>query len=251
MGKLHEVLAVEKDLQAEWHKALIVAKETLERKDEYFVGYSQTTKMIEEGAHDPPGVTREMSTTVKETLDLIRAPLQRYLDAWAQKETTNQHARATVEIDAGSKFMSDAPATLLLGLEDKLTELRKVLQRIPTLPPGVRWEKDESLGTDVYRAKHPEKKLKTAKRPQSKVLVPSTDRHPAQVETWNEDIPVGEVTTERWTGMISPADKQAMIERLDVLVRAVRRARTRANTQEVNEYNIGKIVWDFIFNPKT
>jgi hypothetical protein len=46
--------------------------------------------------------------------------------------------------------------------------------------------------------------------------------------------------------MITPARKSELLDRIDKLLRAVKKARQRANGTEVVKVNVGKSIMDFI-----
>jgi hypothetical protein len=79
-----------------------------------------------------------------------------------------------------------------------------------------------------------------------KVLYDATEEHPAQLETWSEDIPIGKFTETLWSGMLSPAEKSAKLGRIDKLLRAVKKARQRANAVDVVDVTIGKELFNYI-----
>ena len=169
----------------------------------------------------------------------------RYLDALLQKERTNQDATADIVID-GVKIADSLPATFLLGLESRLKRVRAVYESIPTLPPNIKWEKDETKGDDIYSRAHPEEQLKTEKIFKVQVLYDATKEHPAQVEKIPETKNVGVYKKEVWTGLLSPADKSVLLGKIDKLLQAVKKARQRANTTKVVKTTIGKELFAYI-----
>ena len=247
-GKLHEVLAVEGGLKGIADKVVDEAKKTF-GKPEHFTGHHKNLKMLKE--EDQLQVVadehKEMTTTVQEKLDYVSVAVGNYYDALLQKEKTNQAAVADVVVD-GITIVSNAPATFLLNMESRLNELRSMYDGIPTLASGIAWEKDETLGEGVYRTKYPEETMKTAKTILHKILVQPTDKHPAQIERWEEQVPVGKYSTTKISGMITPAEKSQVLGRIDKLIQEVKKARNRANCQEVVVDTIGSKIFDYIHN---
>ena len=94
MAKLHEVLAVESGLQTAAKKINEEAIKTFGKKDEHFV---RTVKHVGHFADDDAKLdtteTKEMVTTVLDKLAYIVGPNVRALDAYLQKEATNQIAQ--------------------------------------------------------------------------------------------------------------------------------------------------------------
>ena len=245
MAKLHEVLAVEGDLAGAYKKILQETSVTFSKKAELFFGFIRTLEMFEEGLPTPPSESKEVDTTVQDKLDYQKNFIIKYLDLVLQKEATNQKAMADIEID-GVTISKDVPATFLLGLESKLKQMREVYERIPTLPPGIKWEKDINKGEGIYVTSKPEEQFKTEKVIVPQILYEATVEHPAQVEKITETKNVGRYSRTSWSGAISPAEKSALLGRLDKLSRAVKKARQRANTEPVVKRTIGKELFDFI-----
>jgi hypothetical protein len=248
-AKLHEVLAVEGELEGVNKSVLDEAKHTFKAKPDHFLGSIKTYSPFDANDQDVMAPEyKEMVTTIGDKLAYVFEHVARYLDAVAQKEATNQTARADIVLGDGRVLAKDIPATFLLGLETKIKQWKEVCQEIPTLAPGLSWKKDEARGKGVYVAEHPEETRRTKKTVKSKVLYDATKEHPAQIEKWAEDIPVGKFVTQRWCGMLSPADKSALLARLDELGRAVKQARQRANCAEIVDVKIGKTLFDFLAN---
>lgn len=245
MSKLHELLAVEGDLEGTFKKILEETAATFTKKADRFFGAVRTLEWFEEGQPPVPAEHHELTTTVNDKLSYQQDAIVRYFDAVLQKERTNQDARADLVVD-GAVIAGDVPATFLLGLESRLKKVRDVYSAIPTLPPNIRWEKDTTKGDHVYSRAHPEEQLKTEKIFKVQVLYEATKEHPAQVEKIAETKNVGVYKKEVWTGMLSPAEKSALLGRIDKLIRAVKKARQRANTTEVVKTTIGKELFKYI-----
>lgn len=247
MSKLHELLAVEGDLEGTFKKIIDETAAVFEKKPALFSGFTKHLEMFSE--NDPlastPDEVQELTTTVPDRLDYTADHVIRYFDAVLQKEATNQTARADIVVD-GVTIAKDLPATFLLGLEAKLKHLRKIYDAAPTLAPGKKWNRNAELGKHVYVCERPEERFKTAKTFQHKVLYDATEHHPAQIEKWEETENVGKYITTHISGMISPAEKSALIGRLDKLIRAVKKARQRANSVDVQKRTIGKELFAYI-----
>lgn len=247
MGKLCEVLAVEGELDSTFKAVLDEATKTFKDKAAHFVGQTKTYQPFEEGAADKEGTVEHLAmvTTVNDKLTYVFEHLIKLIDAKAQKDATNQVAKADITID-GTVLAAGIPATTLLGLEATLRQIKALAMDLPTLPPGVEWKKDPATGKDVYRRVHPAITFKTRKTFRHKVLVEATKEHPAQIEKWSEDENVGKYVTEQWSGMLTPAEKSDMLARIDTLARAVKEARQRANTTEVVKIKLAKSLMDYI-----
>jgi hypothetical protein len=250
MAKLHEILAVGGDAVTTANKVNEEAIGTFTKKPDHFL---RSVTSVEHLSDDERNLDttehKDMVTTVFEKLRYLIRSNARAHDITLSKEATNQKAMADIEID-GKTIASNVPATFLLGLENKLAELRKVYEAMPTLAPGPEWLLDPTLrsGGGVYRSVHPDQRFRTRKSVRPIILVPATQHHPAQVTTVNEDPAVAKVTVQTWSGMISSAQKSDLLGRVDQLRQAVKRARQRANNVEVDNRKIGEAMFEFIHN---
>lgn len=246
MGKLHEILAVEGDLAGTAKKILDETINTFAKKPDHFLEQTAITTYFDDASSGlNTTVTSAMTTTVDDKLDYALPPIGRYYDAYASKEATNQIAKADIEID-GVVLVGDVPATVLLGMETKLKELRGVFEAIPTLAPGALWKPDATRG-HVYRDEQVKDTFVTKRAIRPIELSPATKEHPAQVRAIEEDTPVAKRQTTSLSGMITPTAKSEYLGRLDVLIRAVKKARQRANGVEaIKVKDFGKTLLAFV-----
>lgn len=247
MAKLHEILAVEGDLEATAKKIAEEAIDTFRKKPDHFVESVRSLTMFDENRSGEN--TREhkaMVTTVADKLGWVKKVVSKSWDNMYAKERANQEAKADLVVD-GVVIAKAVPATMLLSLESRLKALREVYASIPTLQPGIDWQKDGSR-KDTYRSAAPEVRMKTEKTLTPVVLYEATKEHPAQVKELTSDKPVGRIEEQKYSSMLSPADKSDMLERVDNLLRAVKKARQRANTVEATKIKIGELLFDYVHN---
>lgn len=246
-AQLHELLAVVGDLQGVFNRIIDETIGTFANKQAHFMGHVKRYEPFDENAREMESEEdiKKLDTTVGAKLDYMAGHVSKYFDAELQKERTNQDARADLELN-GEVIAKDVPATFLLGLESKLARLREVCDFIPTLKPGIEWAPDKGQGAGVFKTVHDSVSHRTKKEPMSKIVVPATKEHPAQVDRWTEDVKVGRYVTTELSGAISPADKSKLIGRIDALRHAVKKARQRANCAEIVKAKIGRKVMDYI-----
>lgn len=252
-AQLHELLAAMGDLEARSNMNQQEGIETFTKRANHFMGTHRTLNMFKDDEKHLEASNeqhQELTSTVGAKLRYVRKAVTKWYDAFLQKEATNQTAVADLVVD-GEVLAEALPAPFFLGMEKELKQLRKLYESIPTLQPGIKWEKDETLSAadnskGVYRNANPVKKLKTKQTVAHKVLVPPDEHHPAQVEKWTEQEPVGEFTEEVFSGMITPAEKSVMLNRLTKLISAVKRARMRANKAAIVKKAVGKTIFKYI-----
>ncbi len=245
MSKLHELLAVEGDLEGTYKKILEETKVNFSKHPDRYFGFHERTELFDETAPQEADSHKELDDTVPSKLGYTEGSIVRYLDAVLQKERTNQDARADLTVD-GVIIAKDVPATVLISLETKLKTIRSIYETIPNIQPVIKWERDETQGSDVYRRAHHQEKFRTKKNMKNHVVAEATKEHPAQVQVYNEDEKIARIVTDTWCGMISPAEKSALLGRVDKLIRGVKRSRQKANTTEVVKITIGKELFTYI-----
>lgn len=246
MSKLHELLAVESDREAAATAILAETANTFSKKPDHFIGRHTTYKPFDEAEKGlEEDVTKELVDTVPSKLEHCFSIVAKAIDVTASKDATNQHAGAAIVIN-GTALSEKLPATTLLMLENRVKKWQELFLTIPTLAPGSKWEEDKTRGAHIYIDVNPDKKFRTKKVLQHKVLVEPTEHHPAQIEKWAEDVRVGAVTETVWCGMMSPADKAALLARTGELLAAIKQARQRANMEDVVQMTIAKPLIDFL-----
>lgn len=244
-AKLHEILAVEGDLEKVASNIIAEAKNTFNKKTNLFQGSVKTAEMFDDDAPTPAPDQVKMEDTVPSKLAYVGKAVSSWLDVVFQKECTNQCATADLVV-GGITLGANLPATFLLGLENKLKRLRDMYADIPTLQPGVHWEPAPDQGKDVFETAAPMERFITNKQVKSTVLYEATKEHPAQIDKWTEDVKVGRYLVQASSGMITPARKSEILGRLDKLTQAAKAARMRANSEEVTTTKIGKTLMDYI-----
>ena len=248
MTKLHEVLAVEGDREGIAKRIINETSGVFRGKHNLFLGGTKTLKMDQAGHESAEAAAMEVQevvTTVGERLKYTQDAVTQWFDVVLTKEATNQSAKADLVVD-GITIVSDAPATFLLGLENKLKAFRAVYDDIPTLAPGVVWEEDTVAGRGIYRSSTSDVRAKTAKVPQFKVLYEATKEHPAQIERWNEEVVVGKFVQTVQSAMMPASRKSEILGRLDKLIQATKQARMRANSVEIVDSKVGNDIFNYI-----
>lgn len=245
--KLHEVLAVEKDARGQAHTILAETKKVFAHPD-LFKG--QTLKYVpfsEDDAQLAESQEEKVGTTVQERLAWTAKHVGRYWDVVYQKEVANQQAKADIVLSDGTKVAEQVPAGMLLGLETKLKELRDSVSAMPTLDAKTQWEPRPDLGVGIWATRDEEVRIRTQKVQKPLVMYEATDKHPAQVQMVTEDVKVGKVLGRKFSGAVTSARAAEILGRVDELLRAVKRARQRANTQPVTKDKIASKLFDFMF----
>ena len=245
--QLHELIAVEGDLHNTTKAILDEAEVLFTKKMDHFMGQQRTLVYYDDArTQENEQSNKEIVTTVDKKLSYVAGRVSKYYDALLRKEEANQRAIADLVVE-GNTLAENLPATFLLGMESRLKAVREILLRVPTLDPSVIWSEDKGAGDGVYRTE-PIKTKRTEKAVRHKTLYEATKEHPAQIEKWNEDVPVASIDTIHRSGMWTPNKKAEVLDRIDTLLASVKRARQRANNAEVAPLKVGKTLFNYILN---
>lgn len=247
MGKtqLHQILAVEAAVNAKATKLLTDGIHAFTRKAQHFTGqYRRYTKLNDDGI-SYPHEDKHVATTVKKELSFIKQSLIDAMDVSFQKEATNAIAKADLVVNK-EVIAANLPVTFLLNLETKLNIIKKTLESIPTLDNGVEWTPSEN-DKNISETK-PVQTFKTSKVEDFRVIVEPTQFHKAHVEKVTKDTNVGIWEVIKRSGEYSTEDKSKLLSKIDGLLVAVKKARAKANQQEILSEKIGSQIINYIFS---
>lgn len=249
--KLHEILAVESNLKGQAETTRQDLKATFASKRHHFTQRVVTFTPTSDNGDGAQAVTEEsldLQTTVAKELRWIGNIIAPAIDAGLKVADANTRAKANIVLEDGTVIAENVPATALLELEKRVAEIADLVSSIPTLDPAKGFVPDSTIGVGVFKARA-DRKIRTRKDVKVLTLAPATDKHPAQAQAINVDVPVGEVVTQEWSGLLSVAQKGDMLERVERLRRAVKQARARANDERVVESaGFGKKLLNYVFD---
>ncbi len=249
MSKLHELLAVESDLRGQAESCRTDLKSTFEKKSHHFTKKVITFKSTVDGVPDKTESQLNLQTSVKKELSWIAEKLAKALDTGHQIDVANTTAQSDVVLEDGTVLLKGVPTTSLLRLEHRVVEVKDLVGAIGTLDPAKGFTEDPSEGDGIYRARD-EEKNRGEKKFSFVVMVPPTDKHPAQVKELMEDVKIGTIVTQEWSSLITVAQKGDMLDRVEEVLRAIKRARARANEMEIDvrQNKIGESVLNYVFS---
>lgn len=242
MGKLNQVLAVEKGAKTRAHERLTAIYQQLQ-KGPLLSGLSKTYQPKDEEGERLPAETQVLQLRVAQCLKEVAESQSEVFDVTATKDTANCSAKADVVVD-GKAILKDVPVTTLLYLEKELTGVHTLVSKLPTLDPSSVWHRDDTqdaYATDVIES------VRTKKVPKNHVVALATKEHPEQVQVFTEDVIVGYWKKIEYSGALPADQKNAMLRRVETLQNAVKVAREEANQLEAPAVKIGKPVFDYLF----
>ena len=241
MTRLNQIIAVEKGVKSRSYADLTEAHHTLQ-KSALLAGIARTYQpRDDDGEQYPPESTR-VQVRADDVLRGTAATLTRLFDVTATKDWANCQAKADVVVD-GQTVLTGVPATYLLFLEKQLTDLHTFIAKLPVLDAAETWARDEAA--DCW-ATEPVQTTRTRKIPRNHVKAEATDKHPAQVEVYYEDVVVGNWRTVKFSGAMPASRIKSLLERVDKLARAVKFAREEANSLEITDQHVGERVFGYL-----
>lgn len=239
--QLNQILAVEKGVKATAASELAAAQQALGNSAR-LSGISRTYRPKEDDGETLPPESTRVQVRAKDVLTGIRSSLSRLFDVTLTKDVTNGSAKSDVVVD-GTTIAKDVPATTLIFLEKQLAEFGAFVARLPVLDPAETWSYDDA--SDAFRTTTTET-ARTKKIPRNHVLSEATDKHPAQVQVYTEDVVAGYWATTKFSGALPQKDVTALAQRVAKLAEAVKVAREQANTVPVTDQRIGESVFAYL-----
>lgn len=242
MAKLNQIIAVVNGKKTKTTKSVTDVYHNLQ-KPTLFEGISRTYRPSDEDGETFPPEKKLVQYKVQDAVREVREALTELWDVTATQDWANQKAVADVKVD-GKVLLLKVPVTHLLFLEKQLTDLHTFVSKLPTLDSAEKW--NFSQEADAFQSEE-SRTNKTKKVMRNHVKAAATDKHPAQVDVYTEDVKVGEWSTIKFSGAIQVKKKNEMLERVAKLQEAVKFAREEANNLEVENQTVAAPVLDFVF----
>lgn len=242
--ELHQILAVRDSAKSTADKTINAAYKTIQ-KAEPFGGIRRTHQPFDDQEQPLPAEYKHVQVQAESLIRDFNRAMCRLFDVTAAVDYTNQSATADVVLPDGTVLIHDAPATYLIFLEKQLIDVRTFIEKLPTLDPAIEWNQPEAPGAPFTSV--PVQTNSTKKVLRNHNVAPATDKHAAQVQVYQEDVAWGRWTTVKLSGALPPAEVAGMQARVSVLIEAVKLARGKANTQQVDDPKPGNALLSYVF----
>ena len=243
MTKLNQIIAVEKGFKSKSFSELTEAHHAVQ-KAALLSGLSRTYQpKDEEGDTFPPESTK-VQVRAEDVLARTATTLTRLFDVTATKDYANCDARADVRLPDGTVLLNQVPVTYLLFLEKQLTDLATFVKKLPVLDAAEEWSHDPVSNAWKTPAVQTNRSKKVFR---NHVKAEATEKHPAQVEVYSEDVTAGYWTTVKFSGALPAERVTQLAERVESLHHAVKFAREEANGFEVTDQRVGEAVFGYLF----
>jgi hypothetical protein len=242
MPKLNQVIAIEKSTKSKAHSELTEAHQQLQ-KLALLSGISRTYRPKDEDGERLPSESTRVQLRAEDVIRKTSEVLTQLFDVVATKDWANCEARADVTVD-GTVILEQVPVTYLLFLEKQLVDLHTFVRKLPLLDPSETWVYDPAQNC---HSTEPVETVRTKKVPRNHVKAEATEKHPAQVEVYQEDVAVGYWRTVKFSGAMPARRVAELLERVEKLQRAVKFAREEANGAEAWGPKVGEAVFNYLF----
>lgn len=240
--RLNQIIAVANGKKTQLEKALTAVYQKIQKPD-LFSGISRNYKPLDEEGEKQPSETKLPQYTVSEALLEARAAISELIDTVATQDKANTEAKSDVVVD-DKVVLKDVPVTHLLFLEKQLVDLNTFVSKLPVLDPSERWTFDKTSNCNVT---NPSQTNRTVKKYRNHVKAEATDKHPAQVDVYTEDVKVGEWTTVKFSGCVDSKTQKEFLSNIKKLSEAVKFARENANSMEVTKVKYADDIMQFVF----
>jgi hypothetical protein len=242
-AKLNQIIAIEDGAKKQEYADLTKAHHILQ-KSALFNGFSRTYNPRQEDGIQYPPEQNKVQQNAKQIVQQVKEQLGELFNVVATKDFGNAEARADVIIEGEEKpLLTGVPVPHILYLEKKLIDLRTFIRKLPRLDPAKNWTYDGNSG--MYRTAE-EEQIKTRKVTKPLVMYEATKEHPAQTQPVTIDEPEG-IWKRIDMSTAYPQDEiVAMEKRLGQVEKALKFAREKANSIEVEKKKTGDIVLGYI-----
>jgi hypothetical protein len=240
MDKLNQVVAVEKGIKSRSY-AEITNLHKANQKPDNFNGFVKQYSPVNEDGETLPSESKKVLMNVDESLNGLKKALSDLLDISLTKDIGN--CKAFSDLTIGDSQIS-VPATFLLFLEKQIVDIKTFVTNLPVLDGNEDWTKDDNIG--LYKS-NPTKTHRTKKTVKPIVLYDATDKHPAQCQLINEDVTVGYWHVTKNSGAIPENRKKEILNRIEEFSDQVKKAREKANMVEVENKEIGLLLFNYLF----
>lgn len=242
MPQLNQIIAIEKGVKSRTYSEISDLHKRSQKASPY-QGFTKKFRKKDEDGEDYPPENKKVMLVASDILKTLAKTHTELFDVTATKDWANCEAKADVVVD-GNTLIEDAPVTYLLFLEKQVTDIRTFIDKLPTLDENEDWTADPN--SNLFKTgKQTTHKTKKVQRPV--VLYDATEHHPAQTELITEDVIVGWWDTVKMSGAIPVPKKQELLEKVDRLLKAVKYAREKANSMEIDNRQVGGAVFGYLF----
>jgi hypothetical protein len=243
MTKLNQIIAVANGKKAASTAAIAEIYKVLQKPD-LFGGFTRVYQPNDDEGEKLPSESKIVQQTVASNLLAAQEQLVELFDTIATQEVANCEAKANIVVN-GQTLAENVPVSLMLFLEKQVDNMKALISKLPVLSTDTNWKVSES--DPNIHVTETVVTTRTKKVPKAFMKAPATDKHPAQVDVFTEDIIVGNWNKVEMSSAVRISTRDAMLKKVDSLREAIKMAREEANSIEVKKIEVGKKITDFVF----
>ena len=199
MPKQHELLAVRDSARGQSEKVRTGLIHTFQNKRHLFEEKVTTFTPNAEGAASRTESQTLIQSTIVKELEWLTPIVAGALNVEVAIELGNTRSVGDIILESGAVVAKGVPATALLIMSKRLSEIKQLVEAIPTLDPAKSFQLDADKGEGVYQAREIVKN-RTSKEQTPIVLYPATPEHPAQTQLITKDVVIGTIRELEWSG---------------------------------------------------
>lgn len=228
--RLSKALARYRQRAGNWHGRREVAHKEMgaNTTSDVWNGLLRRFDMLEEVGPQNPQIPPEEKNVQRRAANILRGVgdvLAPYVNALIARDNGNMLAVADIVVD-GETIAPRVPAVALIALEADFRDLLTLVREIPEAPSGENWQYDPQA---QLLASEQANTLRTGQRMKSMITAAETERHPAQVHVFTENVPVATILSTRYHGGMLPDRKRELIAATEKVFLAISNAREEAN----------------------
>jgi hypothetical protein len=197
-----------------------------------------------------PGEHKLVELTAERQVRDLAGALHRRLDLQLTMDTADTTAFGDVRVPDGSGgervLIAHVPATTLLVMTKILEDVRTFIRNLPVQDPAKEWHADPNADgvyvTDVTET------VRNKKTPKVLLKAAATERHQADTEVYWIDERAGVWQRVERTGALPPNRYGALLERVELLLNAVRTAREEANQVVAPDRRMGYDLFSYLLD---
>jgi len=240
--KLNQVIAIAEGAKKKRTKEISTLYHKLDAPT-LFEGIQRDYHPVDDEGESKPREFKNVQFTAEEAISEVANITSDLVNVVHALDLGNTEARSDIVVD-GKVIISNIPVVHILFLEKQMEDLRTFVSKIPELDPAETWTYSDDM--NCYKSEMRES-VSTKKVFKNHIKAEATDKHPAQVDVYTEDVIVGLWDTVKLSGHIKSYDKNNYLKKIDKFVTALKIAREHGNLQAVSISNIGRKIIGYIF----
>lgn len=239
--RLAQVIGHEKDIRQSAYESLTeIHKNSM--KPDMVTGLTKEYSPKNEGDEKLPAEKTLVKFSTTDALEEASQFMTELFDITLTRDSGNAGISVSLKI-GDTVLIEKVPGTYLLFLKKQLDDWKKFVNSLQTLDPAKEWK-----WVDGNWRSEPVVTNRTKKEKKALVLYDATEKHPAQVQAYDEDVPVGTWTTVYLSGAIPVTRKKELLARIAQLEKALVEAQEEVNSNLVEQREGGKAIFDFLLS---